>query len=41
MAFGNNPVALEGLESKLGEDKRVSVNTTGLQTQVLNSDRCL
>jgi len=30
MTFGNNPGALEGLESKQGEKKRV-INTMGYQ----------
>jgi len=42
MAFGNNPVALEGSESKQGEVKRVSfLNATGLQTLVQNCGRAL
>jgi len=42
MAFGNNLVALEGLESKQGEEKRVSVvNAKGFQAPILNSDWCL
>jgi len=41
ISSGNNPVALEGLESKQGEEKRVSiVNASCLQTPGLNSDRC-
>jgi len=42
MAFGNNSVALEGLESKQGEEKRASVvNALHLQTPAFTSDRCL